>query len=539
MPNNDNQVISGKPETLFPNSLFRNKEDGIKLALEDQLCRDFQLPWSDEEEEQEGLVTQRPKITTVVFDEIKALYTLAIPMILSGLLNYSKAAISMFFMGKLGKSALAGGSLAIGVANITGYSFISGLATGMDGIASQAFGARNGCLLSHTLQRTIVLLLILCMPITLLWYNFESVLIHSGQNPSISSIAITYLRFSIPTLLFQSLIHPIKIYLRSQKVTSPFTLSTAFSLAVHIPANYVAVYCLDLGLEGIALSGCLADFNIMMSLLVYLFFSGHLTVNSLWFWRDCASFRHYEDWSPIFSLALPSCASVCLEWWWYEIMIVFSGLLVNAPEAVATMGILIQMTALIYQFPISLNQAVSTRVGNELGADRPKQALMASVVALACAIFTGIVAMSFMIGMRNVWGGMFTSDQAIISLVASVLPVVGLCELGNCPQTTVCGVLRGCARPTLAAYINFGSFYGVGLPAALMLGFGVELGLLGLWLGLLAAQMVCFGIMVVALLRTDWEEQANRAYVLTCSYLGEEENETSKEEPAPPVVVVN
>lgn len=66
MPNNDNQVISGKPETLFPNSLFRNKEDGIKLALEDQLCRDFQLPWSDEEEEQEGLVTQRPKITTVV-----------------------------------------------------------------------------------------------------------------------------------------------------------------------------------------------------------------------------------------------------------------------------------------------------------------------------------------------------------------------------------------------------------------------------------------------------------------------------------------
>lgn len=470
-----------------------------------------------------------------VFDEIKALYTLAIPIVLSGLLNYSKAAISMFFMGKLGKFSLAGGSLAIGVANITGYSLISGLATGMDGIASQAFGARNSRLLSHTLQRTIVLLLILCMPITLLWFNFEPVLIHSGQNSSISSTAITYLRFSIPTLLFQSLIHPIKIYLRSQKVTRPFMLSTAISLAIHIPANYVALYCLDLGLKGIALVGCLADFTILITLLVYLSSSGHLTVKSLWFWRDCASFTRYEDWEPIIFQALPSCASVCFEWWWYEIMIVLSGLLVNAADAVATMGILIQMTALIYQFPVSLGQAVSTRVGNELGADRPKQALMASVVALACAIFTAIVSMCFMVGMRNVWGRMFTSDPAIISLVASVLPVVGLCELGNCPQTTVCGVLRGCARPTLAAYINCGSFYGVGLPAALALGFGVKLGLLGMWLGLLAAQLVCFGLMVGALLCTDWEEQADRALILTCGYLELQEGEESKEE----VVVVN
>ncbi|KAL6224798.1 hypothetical protein ACLB2K_003653 [Fragaria x ananassa] len=539
MPTNDNQVISGKPVTMFSFSLFRNKKDEINLALDDQPCRDYQPLQSKEEQEQEGLISQRPKITTVVLDEIKALYTLAIPMILSGLLNYSKAAISMFFMGKLGKSALAGGSLAIGVANITGYSFISGLATGMDGIASQAFGARNGCLLSHTLQRTIIFLLILFMPIALLWFYFEPVLLFSGQNSSITSTAITYLRFSIPTLLFQSLIHPIKIYLRSQKITTPFTLSTAFSLAIHIPANYIAVYCLDLGLEGIAFTACLADFNVMITLLIYLFLSGRLTVNSLWFWRDCASFRHYEDWSPIFRLALPSCASVCLEWWWYEFMIVFSGLLVNAPEAVATMGILIQMTALIYQFPISLNQAVSTRVGNELGADMPKRALMASVVALACAIFTGIISMSFMIGMRNVWGRMFTSDPAIISLVALVLPVVGLCELGNCPQTTVCGVLRGCARPTLAAYINFGSFYGVGLPAALVLGFGLKLGLLGLCLGLLAAQMVCFGIMVVALLRTDWDEQADRAFMLTCGYLGKEGNETRKEEPTSPAVFVN
>lgn len=62
--------------------------------------------------------------------EIKQLYTTAIPMIITGLLIYGKSMISMLFMGRLGKEALAGGSLSVGIANITGYSIISGLAHG-------------------------------------------------------------------------------------------------------------------------------------------------------------------------------------------------------------------------------------------------------------------------------------------------------------------------------------------------------------------------------------------------------------------------
>lgn len=93
--------------------------------------------------------------------------------------------------------------------------------------------------------------------------------------------------------------------------------------------------------------------------------------------------------------------------------------------------------------------------------------------------------------------------------------VVGLCELGNCPQTTICGVLRGSTRPSLGANINLVSVYGVGLPIAVFLAFPMDLGLLGLWLGLLAAQVVCAAIMVLALMRTDWAVQIDRAEELT------------------------
>ncbi|KAF3963884.1 hypothetical protein CMV_011774 [Castanea mollissima] len=86
-------------------------------------------------------------------------------MILTGLLLYSRSMISMLFLGRLGELELAGGSLAVGFANITGYSILSGLAMGMEPICGQAFGAKKHTLLGLTLQRTVLLLILISVPI--------------------------------------------------------------------------------------------------------------------------------------------------------------------------------------------------------------------------------------------------------------------------------------------------------------------------------------------------------------------------------------
>lgn len=431
-------------------------------------------------------------------------------MIITGLLIYGRSLISMLFLGKLGKDALAGGSLAVGIANITGYSVLSGLALGMEAISSQAFGAKQWPLMYQTLQRTVILLLFACIPICVLWLNIQSILVFCDQDPTISSIASTYLTFCLPDLLFQSLINPLKIYLRSQNITIPLMFSAALALALHAPINYFLINHLSLGIQGIALAVAITDFALLATLMVYLCFYG-IQQRKCWLasWASVQCFDH--EWRSILKLALPSCFSVCLEWWWYELMILLSGVLANAAEAVATMGILMQATSLVYIFPSALSLAVSTRVGNELGANRPSKARISSFIAIFCAIFTSLIAMSFMVTLGDTWGRAFTEDEAIVALTAAVMPVVGLCELGNCPQTTGCGVLRGSARPTLGVHINLGSFYGVGLPLAAFMGFVMKTGLLGLWLGLLGAQVVCALLMVWILSRTNWILEANRA----------------------------
>lgn len=439
------------------------------------------------------------------------LYSIAIPMIITGLLIYAKSFISMLFLSKLGKDVLAGGSLAVGIANITGYSVISGLALGMEAISSQAFGAKQWPLMAQTLLRTVITLLLACLPISILWLNIHPILVFFDQDPTISSIAATYLTFCLPDLVFQSFINPLKIYLRSQNITTPLMFSAALALAIHAPVNYfVLTYYSCLGIRGIALAVWFTDLILLATLVTYLCFWGVMggkNNKSCWFMAGWSS----SEWKSILNLALPSCLSVCLEWWWYELMILLSGILSNAADAVATMGILLQATSLVYIFPSALSLAASTRIGNELGANRPDRARSSSHIALMCAVITSLIAMSLMVSFGGTWGRVFTDDGAIVSLTAAAMPVVGLCELGNCPQTTGCGVLRGSARPRLGVHINLGSFYGLGLPLAVVLGFLMKMGLLGLWLGLLGAQIMCAVLMIWALSKTDWALQVKRA----------------------------
>ncbi|TQE03959.1 hypothetical protein C1H46_010486 [Malus baccata] len=431
-------------------------------------------------------------------------------MILTGLLLYSRSIISMLFLGRLGELALAGGSLAVGFANITGYSILSGLAMGMEPICGQAFGARKHALLGLSLQRTVLLLLFTSLPISLLWLNMKKILLICGQDEAIAAEAQLYLLCSLPDLLAQSFLHPLRIYLRSQSITLPLSLCATLAIILHIPINYFLVSHLDLGIKGVALSGVWSNFNLVASLIVYIIVYG--VYKKTW---GGISMECFKEWRTLLNLAVPSCISVCLEWWWYEIMILLCGLLINPRATVASMGVLIQTTALIYIFPSSLSFSVSTRVGNEIGANNPKKAKLAAIVGLCCSFVLGLSALVFATMVRNIWASMFTQDKEIIALTSMVLPIIGLCELGNCPQTTGCGVLRGTARPKVGANINLGCFYLVGMPVAVGLGFFLGFDFRGLWFGLLAAEASCALTMLAVLGRTDWELEARKAKELT------------------------
>ncbi|KAB2083758.1 hypothetical protein ES319_A05G290200v1 [Gossypium barbadense] len=444
-------------------------------------------------------------------DELISLGKITVPLVISGLIFYSKSLISMFFLGHLGKIELAGGSLAIGFANITGYSVMKGLATGMEPICCQAFGAKKWTVLSETFKQTLCLLFLGAIPIIVLWLNMEPILLLIGQDKTITSVAKVFLTYSIPELLAQTLLSPLRIFLRAQSLNLPFTISATWAMILHLPINYFLTIYLDLGVKGVALASACNTLNINLALLVYFFF----TETAIKPWDGQMLTNSYRDWHSLVSLMIPSVVSVCLEWWWYEIMVVFCGLINNPETNMAAMGILIQTTGLLYVFPHSLSASLSMRIGQELGAETPAQARQTTITGLIIAMVCGILAFTFTITVKDVWGKLYTCEPEVLALTSVVLPILGFCELGNCPQTAACGILIGSARPNLGACINFCSFYLVGLPVSIFAAFGLKMGFLGLWFGLAAAQATCMCMMICTLVFTDWKHQAKRAKELT------------------------
>ncbi|KAJ7530492.1 hypothetical protein O6H91_14G005800 [Diphasiastrum complanatum] len=441
-----------------------------------------------------------------ILEELKELAKLAVPITGTNLLVYVRAMISVLCLGRLGGLELAGGAMSIGFTNIIGYSVLFGLASGMEPVCSQAFGSKNWSLIGLTLQRTILILLSACIPISILWLNLQRILLFLKQDPQITGIASIYCLYMLPDLISNSVLQSLRMYLRSQGITTPMMWCSLAAVLIHVPLNVLLVFVLKLGVPGVAIASVWTNFNMVVFLLGYLWYSG--VYKRTWEGWSAASLR---EWWPLLNLALPSCFAICLEWWWYEILTLLAGYLPNPKVAVATTAILIQTTSLMYAFPLALSSSVSTRVGNELGANRPEKARLATYVALGCAAVIATLSLTWTTALRHKWGRVFTHDASVLALTAAVMPIVGFCELGNCPQTTGCGVLRGSARPAIGAHINLGSFYLLGTPVAVAFAFWLKIGFEGLWYGLLAAEIACAVSILYVVFRTDWVGEAMRA----------------------------
>ncbi|KAJ8753886.1 hypothetical protein K2173_000140 [Erythroxylum novogranatense] len=446
-----------------------------------------------------------------VGEEVVSLGKMSFPIVMTSLLLYSRSIVSMLFLSRLGKLELAGGSLAMGFLNITGLSVLKGLAVGMDPLCGQAFGAKRYTILSQTYQRSLLLLLLVSIPISFLWLNVEPIFLKLGQDPEITRFAKVFMVFCIPELIAQAVLHPMRSFLRTQGITAPLTISAIIAVILHTPVNYFLVVYLKLGAKGVALSLAFNTINMNVGLLIYVVASK----NSLKPWNGLTALSVFQGWWPLISLGVPSLISVCLEWWWYEIMLFLCGLLPNPKASVTATGIMIQTTGLIYVFPFSLSSGLTTRVSQALGAGQPHRAQWTSIIGIVMAVVYALSACTFIACVRSVWGRMYTNEPQVLHLLSASLPILGLCELGNCPQTAACGVLTGTARPKDGARINLCSFYLVGLPVSLLMAFWFQVGFQGLWFGLLAAQFTCLFMLLYTLTRTDWKHQAKRADELT------------------------
>ncbi|KAK6127690.1 hypothetical protein DH2020_038564 [Rehmannia glutinosa] len=438
----------------------------------------------------------------VILEEFRKQLWLAGPMVSVSLLQFCLQLISVMFVGHLGELALSGASMATSFASVTGFSLLMGMASALDTLCGQSYGAKQYHMLGIQMQRAMFVLLLVCIPLAIIWANTGTILTALGQDPDISREAGLYARFMIPSIFAYGLLQCQVKFLQTQNIVFPMMISSGITTLLHLFLCWTLVLKSGLGSRGAAVANCISYWINVFLLFLYIKFSSSCSKTWTGFSKEAL-----HNVLNFIRLAIPSAVMVCLEAWSFEMMVLLSGLLPN-PE--------LETSVLSISFN-SLDDPIWTQLCCEhtslerTGGGVPRAARLAVGVVLFMAISEGILVGMVLLLIRNIWGYAYSNEIEVVTYVATMMPILAASNFMDGLQCVLSGTVRGCGWQKIGAFINLGSYYLVGIPVAILLAFVLHIGGKGLWLGILCALSVQVVCLFIITLRTNWENEAKKA----------------------------
>lgn len=149
------------------------------LMASDALHRDETAPLlpSDRLSREEEVIEEGPVVTQVDpasdhvawIAESRLILNYSAPLIGTYLLQYLYNLVTIFVISHVGKDELAAVSLGITTMNIVGFAIFEGMATSLDTLCAQAYGSGHVKQVGLHMQRMILLLLLVAVPIGVVW----------------------------------------------------------------------------------------------------------------------------------------------------------------------------------------------------------------------------------------------------------------------------------------------------------------------------------------------------------------------------------
>lgn len=373
------------------------------------------------------------------------------PLILTFLLQYSFPVVSVLTLGRLGTLPLGAVSLATMTANITGYAVYQGLATALDTLCSQAYGAGHNDLVGLHLQRMVLLLWIVTVPIGAVWLSSESILGQIVPEKDTARLAGVYLKVLLSGAPGWAAFEAGKKFVQAQGVF----WANFYILLVLAPLNailhWLFVWRLGWGFVGAPVAVALVNNLMPVCLVTYVRF---VKGKECWGGFSKAAF---SDWGPMFRLALPGFLMIEAEWLAFEILTLSASWL--GSTYLAAQSVVMTVATLGSQIPISVSIAASTRIANLIGANTANSARLSAEVAMIGSLVLSMFNTIIIASLRKIIPQIFTADEEVASYVANVLPLIAAFQLFEGPATMCNGLLRGIGRQKIGGYVALGCFY--------------------------------------------------------------------------------
>jgi len=156
--------------------------------------------------------------------------------------------------------------------------------------------------------------------------------------------------------------------------------------------------------------------------------------------------------------------------------------------------------------------ASSIRVGQLIGDRQPMDAKRSCYTSLGLSAGMQAILVIILLPCKDIIGDGFSNDQDVAKLVSELIPISCIFMMGDAVQATIGGALRGLGRQRLVLWLNILGFWIFAVPIGSILTFQFDLGVHGLWwgmvVGIYGACLIGIGILRF---HVDWQSEAKKA----------------------------
>ncbi|CAL5005696.1 unnamed protein product [Urochloa decumbens] len=437
--------------------------------------------------------------------ESKKLWRIVGPAIFQRIALYGVNVVSQAFIGHLGDLELAAFSIAATVVAGFNFGFLLGMASALETLCGQAYGAKKYHMLGVYLQRSWIVLLLFAVLLTPTYILMEDLLLLIGQSPDLARLAGKISIWLIPQHFAVAMLMPLTRFLQSQLKNWVTAVTAGITLVIHVVATYLLVQHFQLGIVGAVVAADLSWWLVVLGQFLYVV-GGGCPLS----WKGF-SMEAFADFWEFIKLSSASGVMLCLENWYYRVLVLLTGYLNNAEIAVDALSICLTINGWELMIPLGFLAATGVRVANELGAGSGKGARFAIVVSVTTSVLIGLFFWCVILYFNDQFALLFTSSEVVLSAVHNLSLLLAFTVLLNSVQPVLSGVAVGSGWQALVAYVNIGSYYLVGVPLGVILGWPLRFGVGGIWSGLIGGTAVQTLVLAYLTTRCDWDEEAKKA----------------------------
>uniref|UniRef100_A0A2P2JKI5 Protein DETOXIFICATION Multidrug and toxic compound extrusion protein n=1 Tax=Rhizophora mucronata TaxID=61149 RepID=A0A2P2JKI5_RHIMU len=266
--------------------------------------------------------------------EIKLLFRLAAPTIFSYLINNFMSLSTRIFAGHLGNLELAAASLGNSGVQLFAYGLMLGMGSAVETLCGQAYGAHRYEMLGTYLQRATIVLTLTGIPLSVIYILSKPILILLGEPHKLASAAAVFIYGLIPQIFGYAVNFPIQKFLQAQSIVTPSAIISATTLGVHLLLSWLAVYKFGMGLIGASLVLSLSWWIIIVAQFLYIIKSSRCRKT----WTGFTLQAFSGIWQFV-KLSAASAVMLCLETWYFQVLVLIAGLLKNPQLALDALAV--------------------------------------------------------------------------------------------------------------------------------------------------------------------------------------------------------